>query len=424
MTFTDVFHGLRRALSVHIAGAAALLAGAGWAHAQTPGYTPAASGVEYRLIGTYDLARLDRIFGTELDEFMASSTMPTEFRGKFPPARFPVKLYRVKYSSVVPEWNNKPTVASGLVAVPETGAKTMPMVSYQHGTVFDRSYVPSNPDSSMETRIMIARFASQGYAVIGADYFGRGESDLPDSYLVKRSTQQATYDMLQASKAVLASLGTTPGKLFVSGWSQGGWATMAFLQKLESVGEPVTAAAAASAPVDIYVTLTRWMNNPQPVDAPYLPGVLAIQLQAHENYHGLPGLAETAIKPEYLAAARDLYAGRMDFTAFFKATKPTIGEFLKPEFRASADLAEGGYWRVLETNEAYRWRMKTPLRTYNGGQDEVTPLGIALLPELAQGMMGGAPAKAVDVGPKADHRAVFIGGVIDQKGWFDGLLGR
>ncbi len=390
--------------------------------AQTSDFVKVAGGIEYKLIGTYDLARLDRILGAELDEFMASSTMPTEFRGKFPKARNAVKLYRVKYPSVVPEWNNRPVVASGLVAVPEGGGKTLPIVSYQHGTVFDRSYVPSNPENSMETRIMIARFAAQGYAVIGADYFGRGESDLPDSYLVKSSTQQATFDMLQASRAVLAALGHEPGKLFVSGWSQGGWATMAFLQKLEAVGVKVTAAAAASAPVDVYVTVTRWMNNPQPVDAAYLPGVLAIQLQAHENYHGLPGLAESAIRPEYLKAARDLYAGRIDYTAFFKLTPPKLADFLKPEFRATANVGEGGYWRVLEGNQAYRWRAVTPLRTYYGGKDEVTPIGIGMLPELAQGVMGGAPTKALDAGPIADHRAVYVHAVLDQKPWFDGLL--
>jgi hypothetical protein len=159
------------------------------------------SGVEYEYIQTYIVARLKTILESELDSFMSSSTMPTEFRGKFPPATHDVKLYRVTYRSVLPELDNQPTVASGLAAIPDTGGKTMPMVSYQHGTVFDKSFVPSNPEALAETRIMIARFASQRYVVIGADYFGRGISDLPDSYLVKDSTRQANYDMLLAARS-------------------------------------------------------------------------------------------------------------------------------------------------------------------------------------------------------------------------------
>jgi pimeloyl-ACP methyl ester carboxylesterase len=380
------------------------------------------SGVEYEYIQTYSVARLNTILTSELDDFMSASTLSTAFRGKFPPAMHAVKLYRVKYRSVVPELDNRPTVASGLVAIPDTGVTTMPVVSYQHGTVFDKSYVPSNPEASMETRIMIARFASQGYVIIGADYFGRGVSDLPDSYLVKDSTRQANYDMLLAARDVLTSMKIEPDQLFVSGWSQGGWATMVYLQKLEEVGEKVTAAAAASAPVDVYIAMNRWLNNYQPTDAVYLPGVVALQLQAQEYYHQQAGLTESAILPEYLQAARELYRNRMDFDTFFTKTQSKLQDFIKPAFRASAYLGQTPYWRVLDRDQAYRWTSVTPLRTYYGGRDEVTPVYIGKLPAATQAVLGGAPAEAIDAGATADHRAVFIYGVIDQKDWFDTFL--
>ena len=144
---------------------------------------------------------------------------------------------------------------------------------------------------------MIAQLRVQGYVIIGADYFGRGVSDLPDSYLVKDSARQANYDMLLAARSVLASMAIEPSQLFVSGWSQGGWVTMVYLRKLEEVGEKVTAAAVASAPVDIYITMIRWLNNYQPIDAVYLPGVVTLQLQAQEFYRQQVGLTESAILP-------------------------------------------------------------------------------------------------------------------------------
>jgi len=384
-----------------------------------------ASGVSYELIGRYDTARLDRITSTELDEFMASSTVPKAFDGKFAKARYAVRLYRVTYASVVPELGNQPTVATGLVAVPENGVKgaqTLPLVSYQHGTVFDKSWVPSQPDNSAETRIMLAAFAAQGYVVIGADYFGRGGSALPDSYLVKASTQQATLDMLTAARAVLGALQVSPGKFFVSGWSQGGWATMVFLQKLEALGIKVTAAAAASAPVDVYLTTNRWMNNPQPIDAVYLPGCSALQLFAQQYYLQQPGLAASAIRPQYLAAAEAFYNGTMSWEAFSKATPSKLADFIRPEFAASGMTGQTPYWRVLQDNQAYRWKSVTPLRSYIGSKDEVTPLWIGRLPEATQTLLGGAKAVAIDAGPDADHRAVFVFGVLDQKPWFDSLL--
>lgn len=384
-----------------------------------------AASVTYELIGTYDTKRLDSILGSELDDFLSSSTEKAAvFKGEFTAAKYAVKLYQVTYHSVVPELGNRPTIASGLVAIPQNGVagpQILPMVSYQHGTVFDKSYVPSNPDASAETRIVIARFAAQGYVVIGADYFGRGVSDLPDSYLVKRSTQQAALDMLAAARDVLATQKITPGALFLSGWSQGGWATMAFLQKLEEVGIHVKAAAVASAPVDVYVATNRWLNNYQPVDAVYLPGVMTLQLLAQEYYLQQTGLGEAAIRPEYLQAARDLYANRISFEDFYAKTKPKLQDFILPEFRAAGAIGQAPYWQTVQASQVYRWKSVTPLRTYYGGSDEVTPLYIAKLPEATQAVMGGAATQAIYTGDKADHRAIFIHGVVDQKSWFDSL---
>ncbi|HEY4960042.1 MAG TPA: hypothetical protein VII29_04200, partial [Terriglobales bacterium] len=130
-------------------------------------YSHVSSGVGFRYIGTYSVKRLNAVLTSELSEF-------TSFKAIYPPARYPVKLYRIIYHSVIPEQNNRPTIASGLIAIPETGLRIMPLVSYQHGTVFTKTAVPSHPDESMETRLMIAEFAGQGYVVIGADYFGKG----------------------------------------------------------------------------------------------------------------------------------------------------------------------------------------------------------------------------------------------------------
>jgi pimeloyl-ACP methyl ester carboxylesterase len=409
--------GLWTAVSCFLAAGLALMP---TAEAQTP--IPGEA--TYELIGTYDLQRLEQIGNADMRDFMASSTMPTEFIGKLAKPKYNVKLYRVIYPSVVPELENLPTRASGLVAIPDSGTNTMPLVSYQHGTVFDRTYVPSNPDASMETRIMLLQFAAQGYIVIGADYFGRGQSTLPDSYLVRDSTQQAGVDLYIAARDFLKAQRISVSHFFVSGWSQGGWVSMQYLYKLQSLGVKVSAAAVASAPVDVYLTMNRWMSNPQPVDAVYLPGVAAIQLQSQEFYHRQQGLLEAAVRPEYVQASRDLYAGRIDFETFFKKTPPKLAAFIKPEFAQSGFTGLTPYWQVLQTNQAYRWRSDVPTRVYWGGMDEVTPKAISFLPEAVQSLLGGAAVTTVDAGAKADHRAIYVFGAIDQKAWFDRLAGR
>ena len=370
------------------------------------------SGVSYQFLGTYSVDRLNAILTKELQEFAPDNTVA------FPPAKNSVNLYRVAYTSVVPEQMNRRTRASGLIAVPNVPRKNLPVVMYQHGTVFSKTAVPSYPEESYETRLMIAQFAGDGYIVVAADYFGKGLSDEPDSYLVKASTQQACVDMYYTSKVILNEVGYKPTSFFLSGWSQGGWATLVFLNHLENLKIPVTAAAAASAPADIYTIMNRWINNWQPVDAVYLTGCAALQINAHEFYYNSPGLSAGAFKPEYLQAARDLHASRINWTQYSAIVPAKIVDMLQPDFVASSIGGETPYWQTLQRTHGYRWRSVTPLRCYNGGKDEVTPTYIAELPVGFQTLIGGGPTTAHSAGPNADHRGVFFYGVKDQKTWF------
>jgi hypothetical protein len=141
------------------------------------GFTPVKASVHYRTIGVYDQLRLTAILESGLDGFLAGSTMRRgEFTQAFPAPRHTVTLYEVRFESVIPEWDNAPTMSGGLLAIPDDGLTSHPLVSYQHGTVFGLDRVPSRPDNSYETQLALAAFASQGYVVIAADYFGLGES--------------------------------------------------------------------------------------------------------------------------------------------------------------------------------------------------------------------------------------------------------
>jgi len=377
-------------------------------------YTSVTSGVKYQYIGTYDVARLNKIFTTELAEF-------APFKQDYPQPKYSVKLYKVLYESVIPEQNNRPTTASGLIAIPETGNNTMPVVSYQHGTVFTKTEVPSMLEQSYETRIEVAQFAGNGYILIAADYFGKGSSDETDSYTVKASTQQACLDMYKAAQYVTKALGVNMGDLYLSGWSQGSYCTLVFLNKLESLGINVKGAAVASAPTDLFAAVNRWVYNPQPIDAVWLTGCMAIQFNSYQEYYNIPGLMNAAIKPEYQDVVRSFYLNKTGYEEFAKKTPSKVLELLQPEFIKRNSTVSRRFFEILEENQSYRWRMATPLQTYYGDIDEVIPEFLARLPEGYQKLMGGAEVTAVAAGGKADHRGTFLYSVAHELDWFNEL---
>ena len=192
--------------------------------------------------------------------------------------------------------------------------------------------------------------------------------------------------------------------------------------KLESVGIPVTAAAVASGPVDLYAIVNRWIHAPEPIDASYIPPLMTLMVNAFEQYYGLPGFANTAIKPEFQEVAGKLYRNEMTIDQAEPELPDHLPDLLQAEFMAVTSIGEDRYSRLLQESHAYRWRAVTPMRIYYGGIDEVTPAYIAQMPVGYHQVMGGTPVTAVDAGPKADHRGTFLFGMQDQKQWFDQML--
>jgi len=394
-----------------------LLAGAalpdGAARAQSEGPVAVTSGVSYELIGSWDAAKLNGILEVDTPEFFGVEVAYT-------PATNGVTLYRVTYNSVVPERGNAPIVASGLLAIPDTGAASYPMMSYQHGTVYGKQQVPSFPDQSPETQLALAQFGGQGYVVIGADYFGMGVSDEPEGYMVKASHQQATYDMLMASRAVLDAMGIATPQLFLGGWSQGGFVTMAMLEKLESAGVEVAAAATASAPVDVFAALSGFLDFPRPNDADWVTSLFILSSFAFENYYGVPGLARSLINDDYYEISRKAYE-REPFDAADVPTdvRALVQEaYFDPQFFASS-----AYGRlVIEHAHAYRWVIQSPVRNYYGEADEAISVGIGQLAATYQHAIGAGNDKveAVSAG-QTSHRGTYATAIPEWKIWFDGL---
>lgn len=410
--------------------AAAVCGAAGLVRGGDDGFTAVQSSVRYRKIGVYDTGRLAAIQEKGLDAFLAGSTMKRgAFQGGFAPPRHAVTLYEVQVDSVIPEWDNEPTVGSGLLAIPEDGATSHPLMSYQHGTVFGLDQVPSRPDNSFETQLAVAAFASQGYVVIAADYFGLGGSHAlaadvrpPNSFIVPQSTVQAMLDHHRGATAVLDHLGQKTPQFFLFGWSQGGWSTMQFLRRLESLAIPVTAAATVSAPVDVAAAFRRPLVHPRPQDAAWVKGCINNMIWAYEEYGRMPGFAASAIRPEHLAASRRFYAGELDWPTFNAGLPDRAADMLQPEFVLTAESGRGRFWETVEDVAAYRWRIRTPLRCYAGGADEAIPAEISRLTADFNRLLGGTSVEFLSAGQQADHRASFVQATLGVKPWFDGFV--
>jgi len=373
--------------------------------------------VSWKKIGHYDVDRLKEVLTKEAEVFNPGAPTYVEpIHG--------ATLYRITYQSVIPEQNNRRITATGLVAIPDGmdakgNVRHLPVISYQHGTVLGKQDVPSFPENSYEARLLIALFAGHGYVVIAPDYFGLGESVGKEAYIVVGSQQQSCMDFLAAAKQMLADENIAPTALFLGGWSQGGFVTQAFLQRLEQMGMPVAAAATVAAPSDPFAFINGFLHFPRAID-PSWRSILFINLAfAYENYYGVPGLASSFIKPESYALAKRIYL-REGVTV--KDLPDGLDHLVREEYSDPVYFAETMFGRLLREAQPYRWVYQTPMKMYYSEADEILRPTQARLATHYQQSMGNDKVSAILIGETLNHRGAFAHAVPEWKTWFDTFI--
>ncbi|MGN5635117.1 hypothetical protein [Streptomyces sp. AC154] len=161
--------------------------------------------------------------------------------------RYGVTAYRVVYRTT--NSSGAPTTASQLVALPRSAAHRLTAVSWLHGTTVYRKDVASE-DPASDDRLAALLFASTGRAVSAPDYVGLGEGEGFHPYGDPRATVAASVDGLRATRTLTHRKGRELGReVQVSGFSQGGPATMLVGRALQDEGADRYFRLGALAPV-------------------------------------------------------------------------------------------------------------------------------------------------------------------------------
>jgi len=139
-----------------------------------------------------------------------------------------------------------------------------PLLLHAHGTATEKSYDftqvgNGQNQAGFRATLMAANFAAQGYIVLVPNYAGYDKSDLNyHPYLNAKQQSQEMVTALDTARRVIAEQQSVnnpnyqkvkdSGKLFLTGYSQGGHVAMATAKLLESQNRPVTALAPSSGP--------------------------------------------------------------------------------------------------------------------------------------------------------------------------------
>ena len=300
--------------------------------------------------------------------------------------RFGVTSYRLEYLTTGAD--GQEVRASGLVSVPQkpAGAKS-PVLSYQHGTLFRDAEAPSNNAVASEVAVVLA---SLGYIVLAPDYVGFGASrGTPHPYLLSAPSAAATVDFLTAARTWRGQAGVADnGQLFLTGYSEGGYVTMATHRALQASASPhlqqLRMVVPGAGPYNVQTTmdgLVDLVRQEQPVIGALInPGFL--------RYLG--GSVQREVRRLLLRALIPDDADVVYDTRF-------IDRFLADDVRY-----------LEEVSSAYDYKPNVPVRLYHGRDDRTVPYASSVSTERAMLQRG-----AGDLVSLTDCRAEPVAGHLE-----------
>lgn len=332
------------------------------------------------------------------------------------PLHYGVDLYEVIYTST---WiDSTPVKASGLYFVPQGLHENLPVIVYHHGTRIEK-------DRSIklggEQGICVG-FAADGYAVLMPDYFGLGKGEQKHLYIHAHTEALSAIDMHRSVRVLNEREGITWGnKLFLTGYSQGGHATMAthiMMQRDFPDEFKVTASSPMSGPYDVSGDQGSVMFKPYSH-----PGYLPYLIFSYQEAYKLVADASTLFKSPYDTILPPMFDGNHSMGDINKVL-PAIPKDIVADEIVEAFLKDTAFAfrKALQDNDVYNWKPEAPvLLCYCKGDEQVSYKN-SLKAEQTMKRNGAKNVKLRHSGKKFNHGTCALYTSIYTKMWFDSFV--
>jgi pimeloyl-ACP methyl ester carboxylesterase len=340
--------------------------------------------------------------------------------------QYGVNMYKFQYATL--DVKGQPDTASGLFVLPDVPSANVPLLVFMHGTVNSKTDVPSQLAGGYELAMV---YAALGYATAAPDLLGLGDSRGFHPYLHAASQSSAAIDMLYAAREYLDSSPDFEhnGKLFLTGYSQGGHASMGLHRELETNYQeewPVTAAAHMSGPYSLSGVMRDFATSDATYNyIGYIPNIFLGLNEAYQLYDDF----SLVFKQPYLTPIEAYYAGsitlsNLNNTLIAMLVNEVGAPIPRYLFQDSIllNVAEDPNHPInvaLAANDVYDWAPQAPTRLYYCTADDQVLYTNSLVADSVMNANGAPNVQAIDANPLADHgqcvepavtRAIFFFG--------------
>jgi pimeloyl-ACP methyl ester carboxylesterase len=318
--------------------------------------------------------------------------------------KYDVELFKVTYKTT---YKGEVINASGLVILPKTSDE-VGMVSFQHGTIAAKSEAPTALPISNGSLILYAALSSAGFITVVPDFIGFGASaDKFHPYYVEEATADAVIDNLKAAREwALEKKINFNDRLFLAGYSQGGYATMAAHKRIEEDGLDnfdLIASFPASGGYDVK-EMQEYFFSQFLYDEPYYMAYVALSYQSYYDWDD-QSLSDFFNEP-YATNIPSLFNGTNGAGTINAQLTDNITELIQEDLISNIDTDPQYAYLVnaFEENSLTDWTPTIPMYMYHGDADTTVPYENSVS-TYNQLLDNGASASVVTFTtlPGADH---------------------
>ena len=316
------------------------------------------------------------------------------------------KAFKVPYTTRDEKGNE--VKASGLFVIP-TGLPTavttqlgLSMVSDDHGTIFANNEAPSvmadYTGAPAGSSLLITSLG--GFATLQPDYIGFGDSNGHyHPFVLKDSLANSTVDFIKQVKIFAKDNNITlNNQLFLTGYSEGGYASMATLKKIEEEqlsDLTVTMAAPMAGPYALKAMADSVLSQPKLGVPSFMANVGYSYAKANDEE------VSSIINEPYASKLPTLFNGDLDRTKIDpELTQDTTGAngLFVPSLVSDYFKNDENWFKVAVTkNSVHAWVPTTPVRLVHCEGDDVIPYAISQLTEGTMKKMGATNVALVPV---------------------------
>jgi len=354
---------------------------------------------------------------TQIDSFLTANGVPSGIV----PIRNGLDVYRITYNTI--SYDSSATIATGTLFLPQgSGTCKKPIFNYCHGTIIKKADAPSYKVGEYVIGIC---FGANGMITTMPDYLGLGPvSPGLHPYIHAHSEATASIHMIRSSKYFMDSLNYNySDQLFLSGYSQGGHASMATHKMMEehhSAEFPnIVMSAPLSGPYDVSGVQAEVITKDSSYGSPgYLPFVIFSYNMVYNMYSNWDAVLDTP----YNTVVPPLMDGSVGLGTVENFIPDTPNLILLPALLDSFEnFPNHPFRQVLALNNLWDWVPNAPVRMGYCESDELVSYKNAIACRDSMIARGATDVQAFSANSTLSHSNCALFALLAVNGLFTPL---